>query len=236
MSDEQVLTKTSLVVFEHSDFYIVNKPNGVDFHDEGNLGQGFFNQCQDVLSSPLFPVHRLDKVTSGLVILARNLDAARFFQKAFEDKMIQKYYIALGANKPKKKQGSIIGDMSKARRSQWKLLKTKTSPAITRFKTWSLEHNEQANRLFLLKPETGKTHQLRVALKSLGTPIVGDDLYGSEASDRTYLHAARLCFTYLDQHIDANCMPTVGSAFLDNIKMIASIVEEANSLSWPGAR
>lgn len=228
--------KQSLVVFEHADFFVVNKPCGIDFHDEGKFGHGFFNQCQSVLGETLFPVHRLDKVTSGLVILARKLEAAKYFQLAFEQKKIHKFYVALGSSKPKKKQGSIIGDMVKARRSQWKLLPSKDNPAITRFKSVALNNTESASRLFLLKPQTGKTHQLRVAMKSLGTSIVGDDLYGGITADRTYLHAGRLCFEYQEQYIDVVCIPTEGSAFVANTDQLSEQLQAANSVSWPGQK
>ncbi|MDA8622456.1 TIGR01621 family pseudouridine synthase, partial [Psychrosphaera sp.] len=183
------------VAFTHSDFYIVIKPANINFHDEGEVGQGFFNRCVKHFNEELFPVHRLDKVTSGLLILARNNRAAIWFQKAFSERTINKYYLAVSNMKPKKKQGAIIGDMEKARRSQWKLVKTKHNPAVTRF--FSFTNPESIGvRLYLLKPESGKTHQLRVALKSLSAPILGDQLYGGEVSDRVYLHSARLDFNY----------------------------------------
>ena len=111
--------------------------------------------------------------------------------------------------KPKKKQGLIIGDMQKARNGAWKLCPSKENPAITRFESVSCEPNL---RLFILKPQTGKTHQLRVAMKSLGSPILGDALYGknTENIDRTYLHAARLQFEFKGQGFDVFTPPKEG--------------------------
>ena len=121
--------------------------------------------------------------------------------------------MALSNQKPKKKQGLIIGDMKKARDGAWKLCQTKDNPAITRFESVSCEPNL---RLFILKPQTGKTHQLRVAMKSLGSPILGDGLYGknTEEIDRTYLHAAQLEFDYLNDFISVACLPSQGQFWI----------------------
>ena len=99
--------------------------------------------------------------------------------------------------------------MQKARNGAWKLCQSKENPAITRFESVSCEPNL---RLFILKPQTGKTHQLRVAMKSLGSPILGDTLYGknTENIDRTYLHAARLQFEFKGQAFDVFTVPKEG--------------------------
>ena len=99
--------------------------------------------------------------------------------------------------------------MQKSRNGAWKLCQSKENPAITRFESVSCEPNL---RLFILKPQTGKTHQLRVAMKSLGSPILGDALYGknTENIDRTYLHAARLQFEFKGQSFDVFSPPKEG--------------------------
>jgi len=172
---------------------------------------------------PLFPVHRLDAVTSGILLLAKDSDAAgkcaRAFQRRKADRespnsnkvqsrggsstnspLIVKHYLAVVSSKPKKAGGWVRGDMVPGRRGAWKLLRSMDDPAITRFDSLGtlestlakpstpLESSELAPqvhkpsrpslRLILLRPETGRTHQLRVALKSLGTPVFGDALYG----------------------------------------------------------
>ncbi|CAM9871740.1 unnamed protein product [Heterosigma akashiwo] len=141
----------------------------------------------------VFSVHRLDKVTSGLLVLAKTKDTQTLLQQAFEKKAVQKYYVAMSDKKPQKKIGSVVGDMVKSRRSQWKLTRTKDNPSVTKFVSWKLKTDGTGPLYaFLLKPETGRTHQLRVALKSVAAPILGDPLYGpaSKDADRCYLHAA----------------------------------------------
>jgi len=225
------------LVYQHDDFYVVAKPAGSGFHDEkdeqGAVETGFFNQCCGVLGETLYPVHRLDKITSGLLILARNKDAATWFQQAFEQKAIQKLYFALGSKKPKKKQGSILGDMSKARNGQWKLIKSLQNPAVTRFFSWGVESNLSGLRGFLLLPETGKTHQIRVALKSLGTPILGDMLYGGEASDRGYLHAFGLKFDYRGEPVELFLPPRQGQFYQVAFEQLADKLSNGFELNWP---
>lgn len=195
--------------FLHPDFLIFNKPEGISFHSEN--GTGFFASIQESLPhETLYPVHRLDKMTSGLTMVARNREAAQIFTQLFASHRIHKTYIALSDKKPTKKQGRVIGDMTRTRNGNWKLAHTRQNPAITRFTSESLEQNL---RLFILKPETGRSHQLRVMMKSLGSPILGDLRYGGTSADRGYLHATALNFTWKGNPVAFFKQPETGSQF-----------------------
>ena len=204
------------VIDDQPDFVLVNKAANINFHDEGDLGSGLFSQVKKQLGlTELYPVHRLDKLTSGLVIFAKKLAAARSFELLFREHQIDKYYIALSDKKPKKKQGLIKGDMAKSRRGMWKLMRTIENPAITQFFSTSLVAGLRA---YLLKPHSGKTHQIRVALSSIGAPILGDALYGNAGSekftaDRGYLHAYALRFRYQNKEFAYIQPPTQGEHF-----------------------
>ena len=197
------------IVYQTDDFIIIYKPCGLSVHkDQSEIG--LTTLLAEQLGVPqVWLVHRLDKVTSGLLILALNAESAAEFFRLFSEHHIQKTYLALSNHKPKKKQGLIVGDMQKARNGAWKLCPSKENPAITCFKSVSCEPNL---RLFILKPQTGKTHQLRVAMKSLASPILGDALYGknTENIDRTYLHAARLQFEFKGKAFDVFTPPKEG--------------------------
>ena len=197
------------IIYQTDDFIIIYKPCGLSVHkDQSEIG--LTTLLAELLGVPqVWLVHRLDKVTSGLLILALNAESAVEFFRLFSEHHIQKTYLALSNQKPKKKQGLIVGDMQKVRNGAWKLCQSKENPAITRFESVSCEPNL---RLFILKPQTGKTHQLRVAMKSLGSPILGDALYGknTENIDRTYLHAARLQFEFKGQAFDVFTLPKEG--------------------------
>ena len=191
------------VVCEHADFYVVEKPAELSFHSED--GPGFVVLAERQFNEKLYAVHRLDKVTSGLIILARNKSAAATFTELFAQHSIDKFYLAITDSKPKKKQGWVKGDMAKSRRGTYKLLASNLNPAITRFYSISFKAGFRA---FILKPFSGKTHQLRVALKSIGSPILGDIAYSGTASDRTYLHAYALSFTWQGENLQFTLLPS----------------------------
>ena len=164
----------------------------------------------------LYPVHRLDKVTSGLLVMAKTALVNQELVDQFKNREAEKYYLAISNKKPKKKQGLIKGDMESARRGAWKLLATQINPAVTQFFSVSLG---EGKRLFIIKPHTGKTHQIRVALKSLGSPIMGDALYADTLScvgiDRVYLHAFSLGFSVKGKAYRFTEMPREGEDFLN---------------------
>lgn len=193
------------ILYTHNDFLIINKHPNVSVHkDDGDtmLLQEVGKVSGD---GQLYLVHRLDKMTSGILLLARHQAAASELSKNFAVREVEKFYLAIGSKKPKKKQGLISGDMERSRRSSWKLVATQNNPAVMQFFSCSAEPGE---RLFLCKPFTGKTHQIRVALKSLGSAIVGDPIYHShDDSDRGYLHAFALRFCYQDQWYQFICDP-----------------------------
>lgn len=218
------------IIYQTDDFIIIYKPCGLSVHkDQSEIG--LTTLLAEQLGIPqVWLVHRLDKVTSGLLILALNAESTAEFFRLFSEHHIQKTYLALSNQKPKKKQGLIVGDMQKSRNGAWKLCQSKENPAITRFESVSCEPNL---RLFILKPQTGKTHQLRVAMKSLGSPILGDTLYGknTENIDRTYLHAARLQFEFKGQSFDVFSPPKEGEwwhrqGVMSQIQKFSSVLAE----------
>lgn len=220
------------IIDEQSNFIIVNKPPGIGFHDEEDQ-LGFFNQIKSSLSlDELYPVHRLDKMTSGLIIFAKNKATAVQFQQLFESQGIEKYYLAICDKKPNKKQGLIKGDMEKSRRGTWKLLRSQNNPAISQFFSYGLT---QGKRLFIVKPYTGKTHQIRVALNSLGSPIIGDpNYYASSQSDRGYLHAFALRFEINDKSYQYVNPPKNGKEYIAEItsKSVENLLAPWD-LTWP---
>ncbi|GLR70613.1 TIGR01621 family pseudouridine synthase [Agaribacter marinus] len=203
------------ILFENVDFMVIYKPCQVEMHSAEN---GIIPKTKAISgnTSTLFLVHRLDKGTSGLLILAKNKPAAAVLSQNFAERKVNKYYIALTSGKPKKKQGLIKGDMQKSRNGSYKLVKTHQNPAITQFFTNSFAPNI---RLYILKPYTGKTHQLRVALQSNSTPILGDTRYSPQNTganeDRMYLHACYLSFEFDGIEYTFICPPKEGERWQD---------------------
>lgn len=202
------------LLYDNSAFVLMDKPAGLNFHSEEEAG--LVVQTKELLElEELYPVHRLDKMTSGLVLFAKTKEAAREFGRMFEAREVEKYYLALSLRKPKKKQGWIKGDMQSARRGSWMFAKTNDNPAVTQFHSTALREGERG---FLVKPHTGKTHQIRVALKSIGSPIAGDIRYAqsdeAKKEERGYLHAYALRFTFENEEYAFVQAPKEGARFL----------------------
>jgi tRNA pseudouridine32 synthase/23S rRNA pseudouridine746 synthase len=225
------------IIAQYPDFIIVDKAAGINFHDEGDLGEGLHAKVKAYLSetnnsNELYPVHRLDKMTSGLLIFAKTRVCAQTFGELFKQHNIEKYYLALSDKKPTKKQGLIKGDMEKSRRGMFKLLRTVANPAITQFFSYGSDNKQ---RLFILKPHSGKTHQLRVALSSIGSPITGDPLYYTNSiADRGYLHAYALKFEYQGNSFEFLSKPSSGEFFISaQVDQQLQALKKPWLLNWP---
>lgn len=221
------------IVADNPYFVVVDKQAGINFHSEDGEG-GVVVAVQQYLNHKLYSVHRLDKMTSGLLLLAKSSSIASELSALFATRQISKFYLAISDKKPKKSQGLIKGGMQKSRRSMWKLTRSKENLAITQFFSFGLGNGK---RLFVVKPYTGKTHQIRVALKSLGSAICGDPIYASESAqqfDRGYLHAYCLQFYFREQFYHFVSKPNQGKYFVEQActEKLASL-GELNELKWP---
>ena len=221
----------SLIIHQNKDWLVLNKPAGLSIHNESN--QGFVLRLKQQLQYDfLAPVHRLDKVTSGCLLLAKNSNAAAHLAVQFQQQKVEKIYLAITQGKPKKKQGKIIGDMAQGRNGNWRLEHSKLNPAITEFFSIGFK---QGFRIAIVKPITGKTHQIRVALKSNSCPIVGDPRYASNPSfsvDRCYLHCWQLSFCDLDgSTIKVTSKPNAGTLFSSG-DFWSTVDSKIKSLPW----
>jgi len=221
------------VVSDEDDFVVINKRPGINFHSEDGE-YGVVVAAEKYFQQKLFSVHRLDKMTSGILLLAKSSVAASRLSELFENQDIQKFYLAIADKKPKKTQGLIKGGMEKSRRSMWKLTRNSENLAITQFFSFALG---EGKRLFVVKPKTGKTHQIRVALKSIGSAICGDPIYATEDAhryDRGYLHAFQIQFVYQEQVFNFSATPSLGELFhLQACQEKLAELEDCNTLKWP---
>ena len=187
------------ILYIDDNVIVINKPVGVLTHAKGALNDEFtvaefFRRYTTVGLETNRPgiVHRLDRDTSGVMIGARNADAATLLQKQFADRKTKKIYIAIADGILKNATAKIdlpIGRNPSAP-STFRV-DSKGKPAITNY-TVLAESN--GHSLVKLQPLSGRTHQLRVHMRYLGAPILGDRVYGKPA-DRLYLHAAELEIT-----------------------------------------
>ncbi|MFL0797641.1 MAG: TIGR01621 family pseudouridine synthase [Cellvibrionaceae bacterium] len=209
-----------MIIFQNNSFLVINKPAGISFQGEEN---SFLSQLKQQLQCELYPVHRLDKITSGITVVAKTPEANSELSQLFQAREVSKIYLALSDVKPKKKQGLVKGDLEKSRNGSWKLSRSVDNPSITQFFSFPAESGV---RLCVLKPSTGKTHQLRVVMKSLGASILGDKRYGGSDADRGYLHAYELAFKFRGEDFCWRALPEEGKHWPQQ-------VPDLQSLNWP---
>ena len=185
------------ILYEDDDVIVVNKPSGLLTHAKGGLSD------ESTVAEIIRPktsfatdtdrpgiVHRLDRDTSGLLIIAKNPESAAHLQRQFAERTAKKTYIAITDGKPKLNAAKIdlpIGRNPSAP-STFRI-DPNGKPAQT---TYHVLAENDAQSLVELKPTTGRTHQLRVHLAHLNAPILGDRVYGKSSDCRMMLHAQKL--------------------------------------------
>lgn len=193
------------IVFENDDLVVIDKPAGMVVHpaaghDSGTLVNAVLAHAPDMegVGGELRPgiVHRLDKDTSGLILVAKNDWALTWLQEQFRERKVKKFYLALTDGHPPTPVGRIeaaIGRDSSQRKQMAIVSEQKGRAAASEYQV--LESFPE-HTLFEVHPETGRTHQIRLHLAFIGCPIVGDPVYGhrrpSLPVSRQFLHAARL--------------------------------------------
>jgi tRNA pseudouridine32 synthase/23S rRNA pseudouridine746 synthase len=220
------------ILFRSVDYWVIEKPAGMSFHAESEELGVMQTLAISYPDKTFYPVHRLDKMTSGLLIVACHAAAAAVFGKMFENHEMEKRYLALSAKKPKKKQGTVSGGMVPSRRGQWKLTQGNENLAVTQFFSSSF----QGLRVFIVRPLTGKTHQIRVALKSLGSPILGDLRYSGEEADRGYLHAYSLQFQWQGEMKSYLSLPKSGGRFSSELSDFVVAQFDESLITWPSKK
>lgn len=196
------------IIYEDSDILVVNKQKGLVVHPgngnpDGTLVNAIMNKCKDSLSGiggEIRPgiVHRIDKDTSGLLIVAKNDKAHINMSEQIKNHEVKKTYIALVRGKTKENQATIDMPIARSNKDRTKMAVSKNGKnAITHF-----EVMERFDDYTLLKVniETGRTHQIRVHLSQIGYPIVGDFVYSNGKNpfgvEGQMLHSYRLEFKH----------------------------------------
>ena len=188
------------ILYEDDDVIVVNKPSGLLTHAKGGLSDEP-TAAEIIRPKTSFAtdtdrpgiVHRLDRDTSGLLIIAKNPESAAHLQRQFAERTAKKTYIAITDGKPKLNAAKIdlpIGRNPSAP-STFRI-DPNGKPAQT---VYCVLAENDAQSLVKLKPTTGRTHQLRVHLAHLNTPILGDRVYGKSSDCRMMLHAQKLEIT-----------------------------------------
>jgi 23S rRNA pseudouridine1911/1915/1917 synthase len=210
------------ILYEDEHLLAINKPAGLVVHPapghwSGTFVNALLHHCQDIApgTDPLRPgiVHRLDKDTTGVLIAAKTLPAHQKLIERFSNRQMEKLYLAICQGRPTSTLINLPIGRHPVHRKEMAVLPDGRE-AITEIQVAAF--NDKIS-LVLVKPRTGRTHQIRVHLKHSGAPILGDPLYGQrEAHSRPLLHAYRLSFDH----------PITGSP----IRLVAPIPQDM--LQW----
>lgn len=187
------------ILYEDDNCVVINKPAGILTHSKGafnpeaTVATFIAPRLHDLPGERGGIVHRLDRVTSGIIICAKTPEAQVWLQKQFAQRRTKKAYIAVVQGQLEPPEAIIDMPIERnPKHPQTFRVGPNGKTAQTTYKT--LSHNDRYS-MVELKPHTGRTHQLRVHMSYLRHPIVGDELYGAESANRVFLHAQSLEIT-----------------------------------------
>jgi 23S rRNA pseudouridine1911/1915/1917 synthase len=217
------------VVHEDEDIIVIDKPSGMAVHpapgnEASTLANAVLAHAPDLkgIGGEHRPgiVHRLDKDTSGLIVVAKNERAHTELSKQFKDRAVNKVYLALVAGHPNPQEADVEGPIGR-HPNDWQRMAIvlKGRPARTRYR---VVRSYRDVALVEARPKTGRTHQIRVHLASVGHPVIGDSKYGSRAPglSRQFLHAAQLGFQHpsTEESVEfTSALPVELSSYLDGL-------------------
>jgi 23S rRNA pseudouridine1911/1915/1917 synthase len=202
------------IIHEDADIVVINKPPGMTVHPSpghttSTLVNAILAHCTDLsgIGGVLRPgiVHRLDRDTSGVILVAKNDDAHNALAKQLRERTVEKTYIALVEGTPKPPEGVIDAPIMRDPRNRKRMAvieggreSTTAYKVIERFAGGRAPSPVAGCSLVEARPKTGRTHQIRVHLAAIGHPIIGDKIYGkpSKLIARQFLHASRITFTH----------------------------------------
>lgn len=187
------------ILYEDDDCIVIDKPAGIlthskgQFNPEGTVATFIQPKLRELKGERAGIVHRLDRVTSGVIICAKHPAAMQWLQKQFSQRKTKKTYTAVVAGVPEPKEAIIDIPVERNPKKPKAFYASSTGkPALTHYR---IVKEGALYSLLELKPETGRTHQLRVHMAYIKHPIFGDELYGAKPADRVYLHAHQLEIT-----------------------------------------
>ncbi|MDD3101691.1 MAG: RNA pseudouridine synthase [Patescibacteria group bacterium] len=195
------------IIFKDKDYLIIEKPSGLLVHPtkhqkENTLANWLIENYPEIkdINESERPgiVHRLDQNVSGLMIIARNQKSFEYFIDQFKNSRVKKEYLALVCGRPSQKKGTIELPIGRTKKGKLVVVQSKKNIKISKPAITEYEVVQEFPKFTLLKlrPFTGRTHQIRLHLQSIGCPIVGDKQHSKAKTDldRIFLHAGYLGF------------------------------------------
>lgn len=202
-SDNLKQLLTDNVLYEDKGLLIINKPSGLAVHSGSGVTIGVIEALRSMYKDPVELVHRLDRATSGILLIAKKRSVLKNLHEQLSQHQMEKRYTALVKGTWSKKRHTI--DAPLYQNSRYTVVDTKGKEAISHFQPLKNFHQQDFEAsLVEVLIETGRTHQIRAHAKHAGHPIAGDDKYGDPRFDaeiktkglkRLFLHAHQLTFT-----------------------------------------
>jgi len=202
------------IAYEDEHLLVVDKPAGLVVHPApghptGTLVHGLLAYEAaggDEAERPGI-VHRLDRDTSGLLVVARSAEAHRRLEKLVRERALEREYLALVCGRPRSRTGRIEAPIGRDRGDRTKQSLDSATPrdAVTHFE---IAEELPRHTLLRVRLETGRTHQIRVHLAEIGLPVAGDPVYGRPGEvglERQFLHATRLAFPHPFSGVEVEC-------------------------------
>ena len=183
------------LLFSNEDFIAIDKPAGLAVQGGSKISLSidealaYINSTQD---TEYKLVHRLDKDTSGVLLIADGFDSATKLGRAFQEHLIAKTYIAVLSGVPKELSGTIENNIGKDRSGIFETVRELDSGGKLAKTNYKILTHKRGASLIEFQPETGRMHQLRFHAKFLGCPIIGDEKYGGISHERMLLHAQKI--------------------------------------------
>jgi 23S rRNA pseudouridine1911/1915/1917 synthase len=232
------MTSVYTIAYEDEHLLVIDKPAGLVVHPARGHREGTLSQLLGPAAAGgpdpqrAGIVHRLDRDTSGLLVVARSEEAHRLLQRALAERRIVREYLALVHGRPPARTGTIEAPIGRDPGNRTRMAVNGVRPRESRTH-FEIERSLRDFTLLRLRLDTGRTHQIRVHLQAIGHPVAGDPEYGRRGADgapgalgleRQFLHAARLFFAHplTDAPIDlASPLPADLQAALEQAKRLS---------------
>lgn len=232
------------IVYEDDEIILVNKPPGLTVHPgagirDGTLVNALLYRCNGLsgIGGKIRPgiVHRLDKNTSGIIVVAKNDFSHQHLADQFKARLVKKMYIALVAGEIEKDSGRFSFPISRHPTNRVKMT-TKTKTGREALTSWRIIKRYDQVTMVEIEPKTGRTHQIRVHFADNGFPLLGDDVYGpkrygtpfleyvSKKLGRQALHASKLCF----KHPKSGNIMEFSAPLAEDLRDLIGLFQEKN--------